>query len=243
MNTPVLIEEEGFQYAWKEALLALEEHGWSLRNLIVSIQNPQYLDNDFNELVNTFCSEYGILLPKHSAYTIFPYRHYEIHRDAQKLYHDYERPGGMYFRLNRRRGTRGWGTYFHRMIKYCYNGGEPVNQLANIIDKIKTRATVSKAAYTIVIQKPGSETTWKMGGPCLNYIAVQLSPNPLTLGLLAVYRNHDFLNRAYGNYLGLCKLLQFLASEVNATPGPLTCISSRAYIDRYARELIDLVEE
>ena len=93
-----------------------------------------------------------------------------------------------------------------------YNGPDgTVNQLNNIIAAIRDRENLSKAAYTIVIQEPGGETVRPLGGPCLNYIAVQAEPGqagqPLTLGLLAVYRNHDFLERAYGNYWGLCNLL------------------------------------
>jgi len=123
-------------------------------------------------------------------------------------------------------------------VRYCgteslahLQGGTVVNQLENIIEAVRTRSKVCRAAYTIMIASPGGETIQPRGGPCLNYIAVQLEPRPrLVLSLLAVYRNHDFLERAYGNYWGLCNLLRFLASEVEATPGPLTCVSSHAYV-------------
>ncbi|MCJ7504472.1 MAG: hypothetical protein MUP80_15640, partial [Acidobacteriia bacterium] len=108
------------------------------------------------------------------------------------------------------------------------------------------REYLSKAAYTVLIQKPGGETVRPLGGPCLNYIAVQTEQGqagrPLTLALLAVYRNHDFLERAYGNYWGLCNLLMFLAKEVGGLPGPLTCVSSHAYVAGKKRELKQLVE-
>jgi thymidylate synthase len=121
--------------------------------------------------------------------------------------------------------------------------GAVVNQLDTIIRAVRTRANVNTAAYTVLIQNPGGETVRPLGGPCLNYIAVQLDTSPqLTLGLLAVYRNHDFLERAYGNYWGLCNLLRFLAAEVGAAPGPLTCVSSHAYVpDRKValRQLVD----
>jgi thymidylate synthase len=119
------------------------------------------------------------------------------------------------------------------MTNYDY-GDEPVNQLQNIIQAINTRSNVWKAACTIIIQKPGNETTGPRGGPCLNYIAVQMKAgNPCKIGFLCVYRNHDLLERTYGNYWGLCNLLQFLAAETNASTGPLTCISSHAEITKY----------
>ena len=71
------------------------------------------------------------------------------------------------------------------------------------------------------------------GGPCLNYLALQIEPGePRTISLLAVYRNHDVVERAYGNFLGLGWLLGFLCGETNSAVGQLTCLSAHAYIDR-----------
>jgi hypothetical protein len=128
------------------------------------------------------------------------------------------------------------------MTRYEGHNG-PVNQLGNIISAIRGRANLSKAAYTVVIQRPGGETIRPLGGPCLNYLAVQAEPgNRRQIGLLAVYRNHDFLERAYGNYWGLCNLVRFLAKEVGGDPGPLTCISSHAFVDKKKTALRAFVE-
>ena len=116
----------------------------------------------------------------------------------------------------------------------------------NIISAIRDRENISRAAYTVVIQHPGGETIRPLGGPCLNYLAVQAEPaqgnQRMTLGLLAVYRNHDFLERAHGNYWGLCNLIGFLAKEVDGKPGPLTCVSSHAYVSGKKTALKALVE-
>lgn len=118
-----------------------------------------------------------------------------------------------------------------------------MKQLAQVINAIRNRENVYRAALTIVVQHPGPETVRTRGGPCLNYLAVQTKPGPpLTLGLLAVYRNHDFLERAYGNYWGLCNLLGFLAREVNADEGPVTCVSSHAYVPTKRSDLKTFVE-
>jgi hypothetical protein len=64
------------------------------------------------------------------------------------------------------------------------------------------------------------------------------------LGVLAVYRNHDFLQKAYGNYWALCNLLCFLAKETNTIAGPLTCVSSHAYVEgKQRRALWKFLEE
>lgn len=124
----------------------------------------------------------------------------------------------------------------------CYNKTDRINQLDNIIQAIRNRSTTQKAAYTIIIQQPGSETIRPRGGPCLNYLALQLVPGkPRSIGLLAVYRNHDFLERAYGNYWGLCLLLQFIAKETGSKVGPITCISSHAYVPNKREALISFL--
>ena len=118
------------------------------------------------------------------------------------------------------------------------------NQLKNIIEAINGRPNIYKAAYTVVIQNPGGETIRPLGGPCLNYLAVQMESltSGASVGLLATYRNHDFLERAYGNYWGLCNLTCCLAGETNSQPGPVTCISSHAYVDRKKRPLSSLLD-
>jgi thymidylate synthase len=123
------------------------------------------------------------------------------------------------------------------MTAYGQNGPS-VNQLDNIISAINNRSTRSHAAYTMQIQYPGNETLRKMGGPCLNYLAVQIEKG--RVGLLAAYRNHEFLERAYGNYLGLCNLIKFIAQETSMRPGMLTCISSHAFAAGNKRELKDI---
>ena len=55
-----------------------------------------------------------------------------------------------------------------------------VNQLEKIITAIRNRESQSKAAYTLVIQNPGGETVQPLGGPCLNYVAVQIEPGQST---------------------------------------------------------------
>jgi len=65
---------------------------------------------------------------------------------------------------------------------------------------------------------------------------------PRTISLLAVYRNHDIVERAYGNYLGLGQLLAFLCTETGSSAGQLTCLSSHAYINRSVRALRTLLD-
>jgi len=241
INQPIVIIGDSFQQVWRESALFLRANSWEIRNLVVQIQNPSALDAHFHNTFDSFSSSNGLLGPKHVAYTIFPHRLYAKRGSASAVFEAYNRKDGLYERLHRRRGE--WGTYFRRMTWYETVKGVQ-NQIENIIGAITDRDNIYRAAYTIVIQKPGGETIRTLGGPCLNYVAVQIEPigSGISLGLLAVYRNHDFLIRAYGNYWGLCNLLCFFAQETNAEPGPLTCVSSRAYVPSHKRQLADLLD-
>lgn len=143
-------------------------------------------DDVFNTLFAGFAHAQGLLGPKHVAYTIFPQGLYSDGQDAAHVFRAYNRPNGMYDRLHRK--THDWGTNFQRMTQYEGRDG-PVNQLDNIISAIRGRANLSKVAYTVVIQHPGGETIRPLGGPCLNYLAIQAEPGVRRqIGLLAVYR-------------------------------------------------------
>jgi thymidylate synthase len=236
MNLVHHINNDNFQLAWAEAIEYLNINHWECWNLVVQIKNPNQIDVPLHRLVNEYTKEKGLLSPKDVAYTIFPYNLYKGRGSASELYRKYDR----LYEWSRHRAHSGWGTYFRRMVHY-ESGKEVVNQLDNIINAINNRENTMRAAYTIVIEKPGTETIRRMGAPCLNYIAVQIQPGePSKLGLLCTYRNHDFLNRAYGNYWGLCLLLCFLAEETGMAPSFLTCISSHAYVENRRTELLQL---
>jgi hypothetical protein len=46
--------------------------------------------------------------------------------------------------------------------------------------------------------------------------------------LSAMYRSHDFISRAYGNYVGLGRVLRFAARQSGHPAGELTCVSASA---------------
>jgi thymidylate synthase len=233
IDEPSVVIGASFQQSWVKAVKLLVQKDWETRNLMVQVKNSEAFDERLHQQFDEFCRRVGIQGARHVAYTIFPQDFYAKGQTANRLFAGYNRRNGLFERLQRRYGRHGsWGTYFRRMTQY-EGGGEPVNQLEKIIHALNTRENVSKAALTIVIQKPGGETTRPLGGPCLNYLAIQAERHTeTTLGLLAVYRNHDFLQKAYGTYWGLCNLLRFLAKEVGMVAGPFTCVSSHAYIDR-----------
>jgi hypothetical protein len=241
IDSPTLVSRSSFQEGWLEAAKHLSAHGWRAHNLVVSIEDTLKFDADFHAEACGFADRFGLLDPKHVAYTIFPHGLYRWFATADRLFRAYNRENGMYDRLSRRRRP-GWGTYFRRMTHYVTCKGT-VNQLSRVIQAIRSRNRTSKAAYTIVIPQPGGETVRPLGAPCLNYLAIQMEPEtPPHLGVVCVFRNHDFVRRAYGNYWGLCNLLKFIACETGTRPDRLTCVSSHAYVDTCRRDFTRFLE-
>jgi hypothetical protein len=61
------------------------------------------------------------------------------------------------------------------------------------------------------------------------------------LELVAVYRNHDYFNKALGNFIGLSRLLGFIARETNRRPTRLVCHSVRAYFETSKQDMLALL--
>lgn len=69
-----------------------------------------------------------------------------------------------------------------------------------------------------------------MGGPCLSHISFKAERGG-KLHLTAVYRLHYYVQRAYGNLLGLARLQTFVAEQAGLTVGSLVCHSTRAELE------------
>jgi protein ImuB len=65
---------------------------------------------------------------------------------------------------------------------------------------------------------------------CLSFLSFKLDhDNKLMLTVL--YRNHAYIARGLGNFIGLGRLQKFVADQCGATVGSLTCVSTHAEID------------
>lgn len=216
---------------WISSVRYLFENGKGTFNLVVQIENPLLFDDYVKLEYEKICKAHNLLSIRQVSYMIFPDTMYKnINYNEDKLYKYYCK---YYPRIK-----TSWGTYFYRMIAYQYYDVKKkrdgyFNQLKEIISMLKRRDKVYKTPYFILISNPVYDLRRPIGGPCLNYIALQLDRDGKgnkSISLLAFYRNHNFLERALGNYIGLGQLLNFICKESKYKMGYLTCISSHAYI-------------
>lgn len=117
-----------------------------------------------------------------------------------------------------------WGsTYFERL--QSLDGS--ANQIESAIHALNWGSGRPKAAIVMHLSSPRSDTLRPRGAPCLQFIEIMARDNQ-RLDMFAVYRNHDFLNKALGNFIGLGRLLEFIATESGNSCGKVVCHSVHA---------------
>ncbi len=72
-----------------------------------------------------------------------------------------------------------------------------------------------------------------MGFPCLSFLSFQVDQDQLHA--VAHYRYQFLMQRGYGNYLGLARLMGYVAGQVGLDPGRLMVVVGRAYGDNLTR--------
>lgn len=237
-----LVSEESLTDAWLGALgWLLGQPGGKGVNLNVAFPGRAQADPAICSALDAFMEDhelrfYGEQLSVGTvANTIFPSALYRPHLGegaAARLYESYE----LSMRMHRRR-KRDKETYFNRLVAYPAEDG-PWNQLAYFVERLKgqrqARAPKS-SAYELGVSHPTDAELRvqvpfkdkKMSGfPCLSHVSLTLVDDHVHMS--AIYRNQTFITRAYGNYLGLSRLLDFIATETGAEAGEVEVIATHA---------------
>jgi hypothetical protein len=245
--------------AWFRAYEALtQSSGHELMNLTVTVDNPglevpavrQRIDRAVAEL--SAAGRAGFTRQPKSVHTvantIFPISLYRAGRlDA---FYSAVRTG-----QSRRAGSvTSWGsnsgTYIGRLVQFpTYDRGE-LNQLQRIIEVLNAGVRYRDRYELTLVCDPAdgdpamsgqisaSASTFvagydnaARGGQCLSHISLNVTDG--RLAMTALYRHQTFVERAYGNFLGLARLQHFLVSETTSDlqPGELMVVASHAEIE------------
>jgi thymidylate synthase len=222
---PHLIHSESCLTAWRDACRYIIQNGDGF-NMMVHIESPlTYTYAELTEITNSSILTASAI--SDVANTIFPQKLFNrnANGDNEALYELHER---IYMRgrtMHRKNRTR-WGNYFLRFTRF---GENRTNQLQAIIDGIRNRANNQAACYMMHVSSVDYDNNTKViGNPCLQY--VQFGVNEGRLHMTAVYRNHDFLTKALGNYIGLSNLLQYICTRTDSVMGTLSCHSIHYYL-------------
>jgi hypothetical protein len=248
-----LIQCDGLSEAWIAAMeLMLDRDGKGV-NVNVAFEADVPENESVTAEIDAFIEEKDL---RHSdgnllkvatvANTIFPGALYHPHlgdEAAARLYENYE----LSMRIHRRR-KRDKETYFNRLVAYPVGGLADAgdkrlnpdgtwNQLEYYVDRLRTQreSLHLSSSYELGVSHPIDaelrvQAPFKdkrmTSFPCLSHISLTLVDDRVHMN--ATYRNQTFITRAYGNYVGLAGLLQFIASETGASAGEVQVVATHA---------------
>ncbi len=246
--TAELIRGKNLSHAWLRAMYHLCGAGGTATNFCVAF-NDYSEEPPIRETLNSFIDTYRAgEQPKSEIYpvstvanTIFPTAFYRWGsprtESRQRLYDLHARA----MRVQRR--MRDKDNYFNRLVSWPSSDG-PLNQLEALVLKLtrEVKATNPKSScYEVGIEHPEFDAVTSggdvrvqspehdkriMGFPCLSHLSFTLVGGELHL--TAVYRNQHFIARAYGNYVGLARLVEFVTQESGCIPGEILCVATHA---------------
>jgi hypothetical protein len=241
-NTPQVIEEPNLSHAWGRVLLqVLDNSKQRLAPLMVSVTGfadglPEEDGEVRHALDSILATKEKKYSSKVSALTIFPYdawvRHGQLPvREFSDWYLQYFFP-----RLQARDPHNRRGTYFERMVRFQgskkdKDGAavpEQKNQLEHLVaiwkrDRAQGVSPRHSALQASIFDPVNDHTGGKMlGFPCLQQVSFSYD-HAEQLAVNAYYPTQYIMDRAYGNYLGLCHLGQFMARAMGLTLVRLNC--------------------
>lgn len=231
MTIPKNVQEDNLSVAWAKGFLAAMSSGTGalapLNVTVTGLQGkPPAESAEIRRLLDETLVGVGRRRCHTVANTIFPANLARRSADRQVLYERYKR---VYKKIKRLSINRN-GIYFQRMIDYG-RGPEDGNQLEHLI-KTYQAGNHRPSALQVTVFDAGRDhsNSRRRGFPCLQHVFF----TPMGRGKLAVngvYASQYLCARAYGNYLGLCRLGLFVAEQLKMELDQMTCFAARAMID------------
>ena len=226
----LLVEDENISRAWFRAFAALTAPGIAeISPLVVSVRGPGDAPPVDIPAIQTELDIALAVAGKPSCHavanTIFPLHIWRRARDRDDLFRRYKSV------RQRQRGRHGNPrvTYFERMIAFGPRGGER-NQLEYIISTYRAGNHRRSALQASLFDPHCDQTDQRQRGfPCLQ----QVSFMPQEDGgfcITGFYAMQYIFNRAYGNYLGLCRLGDFVAHELGYRLTKIVCVAAVAQL-------------
>jgi thymidylate synthase len=230
---PKIIKETTISDAWAEAFLTLMQDGVSeLSPLVakITIQEPLERPEIRGELDATL-RQAGLKNCHTVANTLFPSAMWNSDLPRSELYSRYKR---AFSRIKHHRENQ-YGTYFGRLVAFPTATKGDFNQLDHIIETY-LRGNHRRSALQASVFDPGQDHTHqrRRGFPCLQQVV--FSPvGTQGLSVMAVYAVQYVFDKAYGNYLGLHRLGDFMAHEMGLQLAEITCVACTAQLGNVSK--------
>lgn len=219
---------------WLAAASAVRACGGEAHNVIIDIADPlaeTEADCAIIREVDSFLRHHGAQSLSSVANTIFPQATFERH-GYEKFYNVYR--DRVLPRM--KKITRDWGRYFDRMTEWKkVQGGKvtTINPLDDLVGFMRGQIASDRTyrnVYEMTVFDPTRDAGKVSNRQCLSFLSFKLDHDN-RLMLTVMYRNHAYIARGLGNFIGLGRLQKFVADQSGACVGSLTCVSTHAWID------------
>jgi thymidylate synthase len=231
--------------AWVAAATAVQDAGGEAHNVIIDVADPvaeDSTDTAIIQVVDRYLRGHNTYSIATVANTIFPESTLRRYGpvDFYDAYHQRVLP-------RTKRITRDWGRYFERLTKWTKirNGQiSTINPLQDLITFMQAQIAGQRTyrnVYEMAIYDPTRDAGKVSNRQCLSFLSFKLMSDHQLL-LTAVYRNHAYISRGLGNFIGLGRLQAFVAQQCGAKVGSLTCVSTHAEIDNFKNNRMGTTE-
>lgn len=242
-NAPLLIEGTNLSHAWGRVLLHLFDNRCKeISPLVISLTGFKngVPDEDaaIIEALDECLSTHNEKEVDKVAQTIFPTYMWKIFKDnRQELFDNYIKDIPN---IRSAEKPKRPCLYFERLIAFG-SGPHNGNQLEHIISEYNSvynsdtnpRKGVRRSMFQASIFDPARDhkSDQYLHFPCLGHISFVPNNKDKTLVLNAFYATQKILEKSYGNYLGLCRLGNFMAHEMGLEFERMNCFVGVAKLD------------
>lgn len=243
MMSEHFVEETGVSFAWGRALQIVTRPGRKeitpLTVAITGADTEEVLSEHKGirselDKVLVVCNRQTVGTV---ANTIFPDSLWNRGNGRQMLFDRYK---DILPRLRRVSRKNAHGLYFERMI---LNGRDDApNQLEFALAAFGPSMRRSVLQIGVFDPQKDHSAGRRRGFPCLQHLSF-VPDNDRNLSVNAFYASQFMVERAYGNYLGICRLGRFVAHELDRSLTRVTCHVGLATLDASKAAVRDVLAE
>ncbi|MGB3636084.1 MAG: hypothetical protein WBA39_00605 [Rivularia sp. (in: cyanobacteria)] len=254
-NAPLLIEDTNLSYAWGRVFLhIIENTGTEISPLVITLtgfnNGLPYEDETIVKALDECLKEQNELEVDKVAQTIFPTSYWQLSKDnRQEFFNNYI---DNIDNIKAAAKPKHSCEYFERLIAFG-SGPHNGNQLEHIIYEYNSvynsdtskRSGVRRSMFQASIFDPERDhngSSIYLPFPCLGHISFVPNKKDGTLVLNAFYATQKILEKAYGNYLGLCRLGHFMAGEMGLKFERMNCFVGVAKLEKVAKRDLKTLE-
>ena len=253
VNKTQVIPGKNLSVAWAEVFLRSISQSKELIPLFVMVTDlnnaSDWEDMTIRRLLDDCLKKMGKQSCNTVANTIFPESLWNPKADKEHLFERYL----QILPLIRKCPKNKYGIYFERLIKYDLNKDSAhksykPNQLDTIIEAYNSRKGVRRSILQTSIFDPKRDQSNRayLSFPCLQHVTFAPYGDGHSMTVNGFYAMQHLFERAYGNYLGLCRLGRFVAHELGLELIQMNCMVGIGKLEVYnnhIKKLADRIEK